>query len=158
VDPEAVTLVMQCDDRIVGFVAGVTSVRRFYRRFMLSHGVGAVIAALPALRRPEVRRRLRETAGYPTTAAGFDRALPEAELLSIAVDPRWRRHGVASSLTERLLDSLGRRGVDRVRVVVGSDNAAGNSLYERAGFVPAGRITVHDGTESRLWVAKCGSS
>ena len=147
-DPAAVVLVAEDDGEVVGFAAGVPSVRAFYRRFLARHGLPAVAAALPHLVRPGVMRRALETASY----GGGAEEVPDAELLSIAVDQRLRSRCAGTALVEGILRGLRRRGAGGVKVVVAGDNAAGNRLYERTGFRLAGRITVHRGSPSNLWV------
>lgn len=154
-DREATAHVVEADGRLVGFAAGVRSVPRFYRRFLVRRGVPAAFAAMPRLVRPAVLRRARETAEYPTgpsTLAGTD-----AELLAIAVDESHRGNGLGAELASRVLHDLFDQGADRVRVVVGADNRGANRLYERLGFVHEGTVSVHEGAESNLWVTSCRS-
>jgi glycosyltransferase involved in cell wall biosynthesis/ribosomal protein S18 acetylase RimI-like enzyme len=147
-DPRGVVLVAENGAGVVGFAAGTASVREFYRRFYRRHGLQAAVAAAPRLVRPSVLRRMRETARYPDTA----RALPEAELLAIAVEGGHREEGVGRELADRLLADLRRRGVGSVRVVVAAANHGANSFYERLGFRRAETIDVHRGTPSNVWV------
>jgi len=152
-DRDSVALVAERDGVVVGFATGVLSVDRFYRRFYVRRGLPALVAAAPRLARPEVRRRLRETARYPATSA----ALPEAELLSIAVSPGARAGGVGRGLARRVVESLGRRGVTEMKVVVGADDTGANAFYERVGFRHAAELTVHRGVKSNVWVTRCRS-
>ena len=149
-DHEAVALVAERDGLVIGFATGVPSVDRFYRRFYVRRGLPALMAAAPALSRPEVRRRVRETARYPTASA----ALPQAELLSIAVAPAARAVGVGRGLARGIVEGLGRRGVRELKVVVGADDADANAFYARVGFRNAGELSVHDGTTSNVWVTR----
>jgi ribosomal protein S18 acetylase RimI-like enzyme len=96
---------------------------------------------------------MRETASYPRGMSG----LPEAELLSIAVEGPTRRSGVATDLVRRLFADLAARGVDEVKVVVSADNLAANGFYERVGFRLAGSTQVHEGSASNVWVSRCHS-
>lgn len=57
---------------------------------------------------------------------------PEALVLSVYVEPSWRRQGVAAALMRALLDALAERKVRRI-VLHASDD--GRRLYERLGFV-----------------------
>jgi glycosyltransferase involved in cell wall biosynthesis/ribosomal protein S18 acetylase RimI-like enzyme len=152
-EPGGVALVAEDGSRVVGFVAGAFSVDEFYRRFVRRHGLRAGIAAAPRLIRPRVLRRLRETASYPARAGD----LPDAELLSIAVDERSRKKGLGRRLARALLDELGLRGTEEVRVVVDASNEAATRLYESVGFRRAREIAVHDGVVSNVWVASCRS-
>ena len=153
-DREAVALVAEGGDGVVGFATGVPSVRRFYRRFYLRHGLQALLAASPRLLRREVVRRVRETAHYPALPG----AIPDAELLSIAVAPAFRAVGVGRVLAANIVDGLARRGAGEVKVVVGADNEQANRFYAKIGFSQRDSIQVHDGRASNVWVIRCHSS
>jgi ribosomal protein S18 acetylase RimI-like enzyme len=149
----AVVLVAENGTGVIGFAAGVVSVRDFYRRFYRRHGVRAAIVAAPRLIRPAVLRRIKETAAYPKQ----DHGGPDSELLSIAVDTSHRTRGVGKALAEGVISGLETRGAEAVNVVVASDNRPANEFYERMGFRPAGGIAVHQGTPSNVWTITCHS-
>jgi glycosyltransferase involved in cell wall biosynthesis/ribosomal protein S18 acetylase RimI-like enzyme len=161
-DPEAVALVAEGVDGVVGFAAGVPSVGGFYRRFARAHGPAAALAAAPRLARPTVARRLLETVRYPAQEAGVDGdgdgRLPDAELLSIAVAPGFRAGGTGRALADGVLTGLAGRGVDDIKVVVGAANQGANRFYAKVGFREAGQLTVHQGTPSNVWIRSCRSS
>ncbi len=152
-DDEAVALVAVNGEGVVGFATGVPSVGQFYRRFFVRHGVPAAAAAAPRALRPNVLRRIRETARYPEGTG----SLPDAELLSIAVDPSKRSLGVGRALAEGIVAGLARGGAKEVKVVVGAENEGANRFYERLGFHHAGRMAVHGITASNVWVIRCTS-
>ena len=150
-DPEAVTLVADEGGRVVGFAAGVPSVGAFYRRFARRDALAAGLAAAPRLMRPSVLRRVIETARYPSSMDG----VPDAELLSIAVENARRSNGVGNALADGIARGLAARGVPAFKVVVGADNEGANRFYERIGFTSAGGIAVHDGVPSNVWLMTC---
>lgn len=152
-DPDSVVLVAGSGRRVVGFVAGTLSVRRFYQRFLIRQGIPAAVSALPRLVRPGTLRRLWETARHPQGA----RSMPDAELLAIAVQPSHRSAGLGAGLVRRLLRALGERHVVDLKVVVGTDNLGGNRFYERLGFHPIGRINLHGEAVSNVWGITCRS-
>ncbi len=156
-DPDAVALVAEGVDGVVGFAAGVPSVGGFYRRFARGQGPAAALAAAPRLVRPSVARRLLETVRYPAAGNG-NGPLPDAELLSIAVAPGWRAGGTGRALADGVLDGLAGRGVDDIKVVVGAANQGANRFYAKVGFRDAGQLTVHQGTPSNVWIRSCRSS
>ncbi|HEV8374142.1 MAG TPA: GNAT family N-acetyltransferase [Actinomycetota bacterium] len=157
-DPQAVALVAETVDGVVGFAAGVASVGGFYRRFARRHGLSAALAAAPRLARPRVLRRLLETVRYPERATGQPSPLPDAELLSIAVAPTCRTGGTGRALADGVLQGLAERGAAEIKVVVGAANRGANRFYERVGFRPAGQLSVHQGTPSNVWIRSCHSS
>jgi glycosyltransferase involved in cell wall biosynthesis/ribosomal protein S18 acetylase RimI-like enzyme len=157
-DAQAVALVAESADGVVGFAAGVASVGGFYRRFARHHAAVAALAAAPRLVRPSVLRRLLETVRYPAQAAGGDGPLPDAELLSIAVAPEHRTGGTGRALADGVLQGLAERGADEIKVVVGAANRGANRFSARVGFRHAGQLTVHQGTPSNVWIRSCRSS
>jgi len=62
----------------------------------------------------------------------------EAEVLTLAVRPERRRAGVAAALVAAAL-GLAATKAEAMFLEVGADNPTAQALYERAGFVPAGR-------------------
>jgi ribosomal-protein-alanine N-acetyltransferase len=58
----------------------------------------------------------------------------EARILALAVDENWRRHGVATRLTERFLSAFQRHGIKRVSLEVRCSNEPAIGLYESMGF------------------------
>ena len=62
----------------------------------------------------------------------------EAEILSIALDPAWRRGGGGHALLAAHLAALAGRGVGRVILEVDEDNRAALGLYRRFGFEKVG--------------------
>jgi glycosyltransferase involved in cell wall biosynthesis len=162
-DPDAVALVAEGVDGVVGFAAGVTSVGGFYRRFARAHGPAAALAAAPRLVHPSVARRLLETVRYPAQEANGNGGngngrLPDAELLSIAVAPGFRAGGTGRALADGVLAGLAGRGVGDIKVVVGAANQGANRFYAKVGFREAGQLTVHQGTPSNVWIRSCHSS
>ncbi|MBC6440617.1 MAG: GNAT family N-acetyltransferase [Rhodospirillales bacterium] len=62
----------------------------------------------------------------------------EAELLTIGVLPRARRHGVATRLVAAVLDRAAVGGASRLYLEVARDNRAARALYARHGFRQVG--------------------
>ena len=78
--------------------------------------------------------------GSPPAAFALARVnTDEAELLTIAVEAAWRRHGLARALLETVAGECARRGAERLFLEVAEDNAAARALYAGAGFASVGR-------------------
>ena len=58
----------------------------------------------------------------------------EAEVFNVAVNPGFRRRGIARRLMELCLEEAGRRGTKRVLLEVRQSNAAARALYSGLGF------------------------
>lgn len=79
-------------------------------------------------------------AGLPPVAFALGRInSDEAELLTLAVDPAWRRHGLARSLVEAIGTHAVAHGAARLFLEVAEDNDAARALYAAGGFVTVGR-------------------
>ena len=59
---------------------------------------------------------------------------PEAELLTIAVDPAFRRQGIARRLLQAGHESAKSAGVEEVFLEVSEENPAAKSLYDQFGY------------------------
>jgi ribosomal-protein-alanine N-acetyltransferase len=78
----------------------------------------------------------------------------DAEILTIAIDPEMRHQGIASSLMARAMEDAAGRGAEAMFLEVGVRNDAALVLYERLGFIRAGRrpkyYTTPDGPEDAI--------
>jgi len=82
----------------------------------------------------------RAMSGRNLTAFILSRiAADEAEILSVAVAPAWRGHGVARPLLDLHLRRLAGLGVRTVFLEVGEHNVPALRLYGRAGFREVGK-------------------
>ncbi|NIJ42190.1 ribosomal-protein-alanine N-acetyltransferase [Parvibaculum indicum] len=63
----------------------------------------------------------------------------EAEIITIAVDPDYRRQGLGRALMNRAGAEALARGAEAVFLEVAEDNVAAIALYERLGFAAVGR-------------------
>lgn len=74
----------------------------------------------------------------------------EAEILTLAVDPPYRRQGCATRLVAAFLAEAAQRGASSAFLEVSAANAAAQALYRAAGFCESGRrpsyYTRTDGT------------
>ncbi|HSB68862.1 MAG TPA: ribosomal protein S18-alanine N-acetyltransferase [Candidatus Methylomirabilis sp.] len=80
-------------------------------------------------------------AGVPPPVAGYTCVWVVGEELHInnlAVDPRWRRRGIASALLATILERGRERGARCAFLEVRASNAGAQALYRRFGFRPAG--------------------
>ena len=152
-DPDAVALVAERDGAFGGFATATPSIRAFTRRFATGRGALAAALAAPRLARPSMLRRVRETVSYGNGRTD----LPEAELLSIAVEDAARGRGIGRALDAAVREALGARGVTRFKAVVGADYVEANRFYAALGYRPIGETSVHDGVPSRIWVGACRS-
>ena len=63
----------------------------------------------------------------------------EAELLTIATDPAYRRQGLARDRMAAWMDAAVTRGATRAFLEVAADNPAARALYRATGFTDTGK-------------------
>ena len=73
--------------------------------------------------------------GYAVTSSAGD----AAELQRIAVDPAYRRRGLATSLLHAAEELASKTGADELLLEVREDNATATAFYESQGFAEVGR-------------------
>jgi ribosomal-protein-alanine N-acetyltransferase len=88
---------------------------------------------------PGVAGLLLETDGQDVGFALCRVAADEAELLTIAVRPAWRRQGVGRRLLEAIIDGARGAGARTLFLEVGVDNPSARGLYGARGFLAVGR-------------------
>ncbi len=66
-------------------------------------------------------------------------AADEAELLSLGVDPAWRRRGIAQALVETVLQRAAAAGAHMIFLEVAEANDPARLLYATHGFIAVGR-------------------
>ncbi len=75
-----------------------------------------------------------ELAGY----AGMYHVLDEGDIANVAVDPSYRREGIASMLLSALIDFAKENGVISLTLEVRVSNAGAIALYRKFGFQDVG--------------------
>lgn len=66
------------------------------------------------------------------------RVLDEAEIISVAIAPAKRHHGLSYPLLKQHIDALMQLGTRTLHLEVGESNVAARALYRRAGFTVTG--------------------
>jgi ribosomal-protein-alanine N-acetyltransferase len=87
----------------------------------------------------------------------------EAEVLTLAVAPPYRRAGTGRRLLAALLDGLAGLGAERVALEVAAGNRAAIALYEAAGFGESGRrpgyyVSQAGRADALIMTRACGKS
>lgn len=82
--------------------------------------------------------------GVPGDAPG------EAELISMWVEPDWRRRGIGGRLVDAVIGWAAERGYDSLRLWVAEGNVAAERFYASLGFRRTGAVQPMGGTSPRL--------
>ena len=87
---------------------------------------------------------------------GSQTVLDESDMMNVAVDPRFRRQGIARALIETLIAELAKMGSRCLRLEVRVSNESARALYERMGFQQLGlrKNYYHNPKEDALILGK----
>jgi ribosomal protein S18 acetylase RimI-like enzyme len=135
-----------------GFVCGTTRLGAVMRGVMLRRGWKLAAFMLRHVFSGRILKRAIEAVFYPSK---MEKNLPEAELLSVVVDPEFRGSGAGGALMEALLNEFRARGVQSVKVMVRADFERANAYYVKHGFRLAAAITTH-GHAANVYVIETG--
>jgi ribosomal protein S18 acetylase RimI-like enzyme len=152
---ESILHVQRDGGEIIGFVAGANGLGPIYRR-MIRRWPRLVRALIPALLSPLRVWRMLEIIRYGSGSPQSGE-FPSAELLAIGVLAPFRSRGHAEALYRALCDSFRGKGIARFRITVGEGLRPAHRFYQRMGAVAAGRVAVHRGEPSVVYVASVNS-
>lgn len=128
---------------IVGFISGITSFNKFYREFLKRNFAIAALLLLPKIIRPNIVRKVFNVLAYPTKIVD----LPDAELMSLAVDEKYRAKGLAIILIGRVKKIFAERGIPRFKAMVDSKLTSVCRLYEALGAKFCSDLAVYNNKE-----------
>jgi len=140
-------------DRVIGFVSGTIHMKAVYRR-MLRHWPTLFVALLPSMVRPHRVARILEILRYGGTHS-TERPLPNAELLTIAIDSKFRGQRRADALYHRLSKYFAQNGQTEFKITAGAALEPAHRFYLRMGAEPIGEVQVHRGETSIAYVQRC---
>jgi ribosomal protein S18 acetylase RimI-like enzyme len=139
------------NEGVFAFVALTTNLNKLYKSVIIKKGLRFALLLAGKMFSPKQIKKVFETLFYPGRIKNMN--LPRAELLSIVIAERERGKGLASALVKKSFAECSRRGVAKVKVLVGVENDPANRLYLKCGFELAGQIDNH-GVLSNVYVAK----
>ncbi len=139
------------NEKVLGFATFTTNINTLYKAVIWRKGLKFALLLAGHMCSLKRVKKMFETLFYPTRIKNMN--LPSAELLSIAVTSEEQQRGLAHQLIEWGFQHYRETGVDKVKVLIGADNKAGNKLYLKSGFEHVGQIINH-GLPSNVYVAQ----
>jgi ribosomal protein S18 acetylase RimI-like enzyme len=137
------------DGKVLGFVAFSTNLSKLYKYVALKKGFKFAFVLIKSMLSLRVVKKVWDNLFYPSKMKKMD--LPDAELLSISVDPEGRGKGIAKQLIDAGFKECRKRKIGSVKVLVASENLPANQLYQKCGFELATQIESH-GVKSNIYV------
>jgi len=115
--PGSFCIVAKDENGIKGFVSGTSDIGKFYKYFVKNYGFFLALVIFPKLFRFSIAKNVFENLFYANKINGF----PDAELLSIAVDKNFQKHGTGSELIGGFIYEMEKRGAKSFKVLVGKE-------------------------------------
>lgn len=154
-------VVVDDDDRVIGFLAGATAQRTHVRTVLAEQKVPLALAGLGALAtrpgvalhflRTRARTYLRRLAGVQRVQAAAEPAAtaPDgtdvAVVTALVVDPAARGRGVGARLVERFVDLSAAGPAERAELITLDGGQGAREFYEGLGWTLAGTRANRDG-------------
>jgi ribosomal protein S18 acetylase RimI-like enzyme len=129
---EVVIFVAQVEGRVIGFCAVTPDVSKMYKAVMHKRWWKLGLVLLPRVFSLKVIKHCYETLRYPNREDTAE--LPEAELVSMAVDNEWTGRGVGKLVARHAIQSVDDLGVSCLRVAVLESTVGANRFYQTIGF------------------------
>jgi len=141
-------IVVAQEEHIIGFVAGTTSLNAFFRYFLFHSFFQALLILWPYVFNVQRLKKIVESLLYPAK----ERKLPQAELLTIAVDRGLQGQGIAQNMFTSFAQEMKKRGVLQFKVMVGEDLKPAIRFYEKMGFHFLQKTAVHGDQPAYIYV------
>jgi ribosomal protein S18 acetylase RimI-like enzyme len=123
-------IVAERNGAIVGYVAALTSTRKFYKTFLARKGLHCFLIVMPwMLRARNIHTALRGLF-YSQRAPAED---PEAELVSLVVSPKAWNCGIGSTLFHRVVTEFSALGIHTFKIDTSTENEQANAFYKKHG-------------------------
>lgn len=144
------------DENIKGFVSFSANSSGMMKRFLVTCPVCVFKLLGILLTSPLLLKRFFETFIAPfkskTTESSTGKVLlPDAELLSISVDPNSQQSGIGKQLLTALEEQLIKKGIRNYKVIAGVSLESANRFYLKNGFVLASQIKIHGEQQSKVY-------
>ena len=141
--------VVEQNAEVLGFAVFATNVKNLYNSVLLRKGLRLAFILLRRMFCFSRIKRAFETLLYPNRMQKM--SLPRAELLAVAVAAEAQGRNLGTNLVQKGLAECRRRGIKKVKVMVGAENKPANKLYVKCGFKLLRQITNH-GRISNIYV------
>lgn len=145
------------ENTITGFVSFSYNSVGMMKRFVFSCPVCIFILIGILFITPVYLKRFIETFAAPfkskTAQSSTGKViLPNAELLSISVDPDCQKSGIGSQLLKQMEKQLIQKGVFTYKVIAGVSLEGANKFYPKNGFVLVSQVMIHGNELSNIYI------
>jgi len=153
-DKSSVLIIKEVNGNVVGFVSGAASLYPIYKQ-LLYRPFSLFVALTSCFFSVSKLSKIIEILFIGKKNPILEE-LPRHELLTIVIDPSFQGQGHSEDLFQSLCTYFTAVNVTNFKIVVGSNLARANAFYLKMGCVVAGKIEIHKGYHSLVYVKQCG--
>jgi len=149
--PESFCVTAKEGYEVIGFISGAVDVGAFYNYFLRHYFLRSCFILLCSMLRNNplsYGKKIMETLLYSSK----EKALPKAELLTIAVKKESRGKGTAGGIFTEFKTEMKKRNIKEFKVLVGEHLTPAINFYEKNGFTFVKNISVHGKAVSKIYV------
>jgi len=147
---KGILLVAEYDGKVVGFVAGTINTGKFYKYFLKQNFFRIGFTLLPKIFDTKIIKKLWETATY--SKKDLSVSVPDAELLSMAVEEEFQGKGISKELFKKLVIEFHKKGINEFKTIAGNKLVKANKFYQKIGCEKIGEVEVHEGDISTVYM------
>lgn len=140
------------NEEVVGFICGVLSKRLVFRTLIKTQGFKMISLLFPDIFSWQTIKKLNELIVFACKSFRKKMLGVSAELLSLAVDEKFREQGIAQILFHQLADAFEKRGVRAFKIAVNDSLIPAQCLYEKVGAQRHGQLDLYKGETALVYV------
>lgn len=153
-EKRSVLLVHIENNEVAGFISGTENIHEL-RNMIRKKCIWVLLKlVIKFLANPISFRKFIETYKYSSASSNVFPFNIKAELLSIVVNPNYRKKGIARNLYLELLKFFKSRGVRNFKIIVGAELKGAQRFYERMGAEKIAEFELHKGNKSYIYIQK----
>lgn len=126
--------IIDCNAEIVGFISGTLNIKKMYKSIIIKNFFQFAVLLLPAIINWNTIKKIFETLFYSNSNSIKKTEIINSELLSIAVDPNFRKQKIGQALITQLEEYFDKNKYFTYKVVTFSQDTVSNSFYLKNGF------------------------
>jgi ribosomal protein S18 acetylase RimI-like enzyme len=126
------------DNLVIGFICATEDINILHKKFLMKNFFRVFIISIPKILSYRLIRGILQSLFY---TKGNKKNPCMAELISVAVDEKYRNSGVAKTLLNKMENEFLKRNIKKYKVIVGVDLERALNYYKKNGFDSYRKIT-----------------
>jgi ribosomal protein S18 acetylase RimI-like enzyme len=154
-----ILIIAKDGQKVVGFVSGTVNLKQIYKVFIRKYFWLLPVILIKKLTSWQTLNKIKDLIFYPLKQSHsqkntkHNQAVPQAELLSIAVLENYRGQQIAVELYQHLVAQFKLLAVAEFKIIVGGNLLQAQRFYDKMGAKKQRQLELHKGESSWLYLA-----